>query len=179
MFLAADYSTTYNAGKITQALGTMADSDRLSGMSDALLPGAGHTPGYGINDSGDSHFETTLTESVRTNVSVKGAARSGKENVWVVARCALTACLSSFVCGMMGGFSSPTLLELANNRTESSAQILSSDTLLPYLFGVSMLLEVRTAVVLLKMLFFGSDSNLCPVCYVYVLSADRSLVHNF
>ena len=35
-----------------------------------------------------------------------------KERVWVVAMCALTACLASLGAGMNGGFSSPALVQL-------------------------------------------------------------------
>ena len=113
--------------------------DRDSGTSNALQPGAGHTPGYGINDSTGSYVESTLTESCRTNTSVRLGLKPGKENVRVVARCALIACMASFVSGMTGGFSSPTLLELGNDTiTKYPAQLFSpSDQVLPSVFGVS------------------------------------------
>ncbi len=118
----------------------MADSDRLSGTSDALLPGAGHTPGYGINDFENSNLESTITESGKTitSIGVRRDTMNGKENVWVVARCAITACMASFVCGLTGGFSSPTLLELENKDiTVYSAQLFNPNSSYPNLFGVS------------------------------------------
>jgi len=116
------------------------DGDGLSGTSEALLPGAGRTPGYGIVDysrEDSHHLESTLTQSGKTS-SLRGPAATGKESVWVMARCALTACLASVVCGMTGGFSSPTQLEL--NLTTIPAHRLASESYLPNLFGVSLAL---------------------------------------
>jgi len=118
----------------------MADSDRLSGTSDALLPGVGRTPGYGINDLESSNLESSITESGRTatSIGVRRDTMKGKESVWIVARCAITACMASFVCGLTGGFSSPTLLELENATiTVHPAQLFHSNSSYPNLFGVS------------------------------------------
>lgn len=62
----------------------------------------------------------------------------GKERVWVVARCALIACLASVVVGMNGGFNSPALVELENSNLTTPAQHFNKKSQLPNLFGVSL-----------------------------------------
>lgn len=113
--------------------------DRLSGTSDQLLPGTGYTPSYGTTDSlaGDS---ADMGASVMTAVSSAPSDpgnRNGKERVWVVARCALTACLASFVAGMTGGFSSPALQDLSNPNLTTPAQYFSDSSVLHSIFAVS------------------------------------------
>ena len=61
----------------------------------------------------------------------------GKERVWVVARCALIACLASVVVGMNGGFNSPALVELENENLTTKTQYISKTSGLHSLFGVS------------------------------------------
>ncbi len=100
-----------------------------------------------LSESGNpSNYGTSLRSSsgdtsIRTTVSIVPEIESEsqtKERVWVVAWCALVACLASLVGGMNGAFTSPALLELQNyNRTTSSAQYFdNSSKLLPNLFGV-------------------------------------------
>lgn len=112
------------------------NKDSISCTSDALLPGSGHVPDYGISDSTEDELTRTgVTSSTRTTTSsfLAGNAKDSKEQVWVVARCALVACLSTLIGGMFGGFSSPALPEL---NSTNPIQALDEATVLPSLFGV-------------------------------------------
>ena len=55
------------------------------------------------------------------------AVRIEKERVWPVALCSFIACLSSFICGLMLSFSSPTLTELGE-ETNPNRVILANQT---------------------------------------------------
>lgn len=70
--------------------------------SDALLPGRGHSPGYGINESSDS-YKIQASKTIRFN---------HKDRWHVVAFCALTACVISAVTGISLGYSSIIINEL-------------------------------------------------------------------
>lgn len=112
----------------------------LSASSDQLLPspgGAGHVPNYGMR--GEEMTSSGITSSTRTTVSIlpDTAKENNKERIWVVARCALIACLASLVGGMNAGFSSPTLHELQDPLLTTPAQLFSNTSKLPSLFGVS------------------------------------------
>ena len=98
------------------------------GSSDQLLPGTGYSPSYGTTDSTDEPVSPTPSSSS----SSEGAG--SKERVWVLARCALTACLASFVVGMSGGYNSPALQELGNITIP--VQFISSSSVLHSFFAV-------------------------------------------
>ena len=102
-----------------ETIPAMADDSHYT-SSDALLPGRGYTPDYGINqsitpnDSLEASDEAPHSSAINTDVQ---SARS--ERVWWVAVCSLIACLASLVNGMMLGFSSPALTQLQFNVTET------------------------------------------------------------
>lgn len=103
-------------------------STNTSTASDALLPGKGHTPSYGIGESDDSYrtVNSKLSDSpIRWHV---------------VALCVLTACIASMVAGMSISFSSIIINELSSNSTNSwlqPQQQISSDGTKASLIGVS------------------------------------------
>lgn len=106
-----------------------------SGASDQLLPGAGYVPNYGLGD--EQLASSDITSSTRTAASIVSTQEQDESSVWVVARCALIACLASLVGGMNAGFSSSTLLELQNLDFTTPAQHFGNGSTLPNLFGVS------------------------------------------
>lgn len=77
------------------------------------------------------------SESTPKDLEGRVVGLQGKERVWVVARCALIACLASVVVGMNGGFNSPALVELQNSSLTTPSQHFSNTSKLPSLFGVS------------------------------------------
>lgn len=91
----------------------------LSQDSDALLPGKGHSPSYGINESSDL-TTSSLGSSGKTAPSIiQSIVHPGKgERVWVVAMCSLVACLAAMINGIMIGYSSPTLSILTNKTIQ-------------------------------------------------------------
>ena len=90
----------------------------IRGSTDELCPGKGYTPDYGINQSTEYDDQTGVysksTQSSSGPALAQSSSHSDQKNdkVWVVAMCALIACLASLVIGLMGGFTSPTLDEL-------------------------------------------------------------------
>ena len=109
--------------------------DRNSG--DALLLGKGYTPDYGINDSGDADSLSTSEKSSPPESIVQSIkdASAGKGRIWAVAMCALIACLTSLVNGLMLAFSSPTL-NLLNSTADNAAHVIRSDSPKASLLGV-------------------------------------------
>ena len=83
------------------------DRSRSSNTSAALLPGAGHTPSYGINESNNS---TSLHGSTRSTPS------DSQEHWGVVTYCALTACVISMVTGMSISYSSIIINDLSKTK---------------------------------------------------------------
>ena len=84
--------------------------------SDALLPGKGHSPSYGINDSSDL-TQSDMDSSSRTAPSVIQSIvhpPSG-ERIWAVAMCSLIACIAAMINGIVIGYSSPTISYLSND----------------------------------------------------------------
>ena len=110
-------------------------SDR--GSTDALFPGKGYTPDYGINES-DDHVAaySKSTQSSSSPPLAQSSSYGGHKNdkVWVVAMCALIACLASLVIGLMLGFTSPTLDKL---DSVSGAHNIKSGSSRASLLGVS------------------------------------------
>ena len=108
--------------------------DRNSG--DALLPGTGYSPDYGINDSADGDSITVSGESSSPPAvqSCQGGTKKKRDRIWVVAMCALIACLASLVNGLMLSFSSPTL-DILNSPTNTAHKIANGSTQAS-LFGV-------------------------------------------
>ena len=110
----------------------------LSQDSDALLPGKGHSPSYGINDSADlqgSSIETSGKKAPSVIQAITSPGSSG-ERVWVVAMCSLIACLASLINGMVIGYSSPTLSILTAPSQPPSERFKDGD-IYSSLFGVS------------------------------------------
>ena len=108
--------------------------DRNSG--DALLPGTGYSPDYGINDSIDDDGMTASEKSSSPPVvqSSHGGALKNRDRIWAVALCALIACLASLVNGLMLSFSSPTLDIL--NSPKNTAHKIANGSIKASLFGV-------------------------------------------
>lgn len=106
------------------------------GSTDALFPGKGYTPDYGINESTeyDDHA-ATYSKSIQSSSNPSLPSRGSHKNdkVWVVAMCALIACLASLVIGLMLGFTSPTLDKL---DSESGAHHIKSGSGRASLLGV-------------------------------------------
>ena len=114
----------------------------LSQDSDALLPGKGHSPSYGINDSADlqgSSIETSGRTAPSVIQAITSSGSSG-ERVWVVAMCSLIACLASMINGMVIGYSSPTLSILTSDSQNNWEKFQRGD-IYSSLFGVSILLH--------------------------------------
>ena len=109
----------------------------MSDASDLLLSGEDPVQSYGAKEIQMS--SSGITSSTRTTVSFEPsiAEDQGKERVWVVARCALIACLATLVGGMNGGFNSSTLLQLQNPSLATPAQLFSNTSKLLNVFGVS------------------------------------------
>ena len=100
---------------------------------DALLPGTGYSPDFGINESNDSHDLGSSGSAVPPSVAQSSRSASKKDRVWVVAMCVLIACLASLVNGLMLGFTSPTLDKLSN---VTGAQHITNGSTKASLFGV-------------------------------------------
>ena len=100
--------------------GAMSDQ----GSGDALLPGTGYSPDYGINVSadGDSITSSERSSTPAVTQSTQGVPKK-KTRVWVVAMCALIACLASLVNGLMLSFSSSTLDFLSKQDIHSPGYI--------------------------------------------------------
>ena len=100
------------------------------GNSSSLLPGAGHTPNYGINES-------------TSNGSNHGSSRSAhseiREHWGVVTYCALTACIISMVTGMSLSYSSIIINELNSSDSKFPEWKILSDGKHAVLIGVSVL----------------------------------------
>ena len=114
-------------------------SDRSSG--DALIPGTGYSPDYGINDAvdGDSMTSSEKSSSPPIVQSSQGGTKKKKDRIWAVAMCALIACLASLVNGLMLSFSSPTLDFL--NSTEIPAHVISSGSINASVCGVGLIIQ--------------------------------------
>ena len=90
----------------------------IRGSTDELCPGKGYTPDYGINQSTEYNDQTAAYSKSTQSSAGPALAQSSShgdhknDKVWVVAMCALIACLASLVIGLMLGFTSPTLDEL-------------------------------------------------------------------
>lgn len=119
-------------------IAVMSNRDSRSTERDALLPGTGYSPDFGINESNDSHDFGSSGSAVPPSIVQSSSSRSApkKDRVRVVAMCALIACLASLVNGLMLGFTSPTLDKL-NNVT--GAQHISNGSREASLFGVCFL----------------------------------------
>lgn len=121
--------------------GIMGDwPDPRPSEQDALLPGTGYSPDYGINESNDGDVFGSSSSAVPPSV-VPSSSRTKrkKDRVWVVALFALIACLASLVNGLMLGFSSPTLDKL--NYT-TGAQHISNGSREASLFGVRLCYDI-------------------------------------
>ena len=112
--------------------------------SGALTAGAGSHPSYGIQEDSASMSTSETTQARRPHEDKTTAAASmlrsdsrggGKERVWSVAWCCLTACVVSIVSGMMLGYSSATLVEL--EASTNPAQKVVANSTIGSLFGVS------------------------------------------
>ncbi len=100
---------------------------------EALRPGSGLTPNYGIQDSSES--ATSFVSSEKTERSViQSVVHPPHERIWVVAMCSIIACLAAMVNGMVLGYSSPTISELTNSDNSNQTIASSSHQIL---FGVS------------------------------------------
>jgi hypothetical protein len=106
----------------------------IGGSTDELRPGKGYTPDYGINESTeyDDHIAgyTKSTQSSSTLPLAQSSSHGGNKNdkVWIVAMCALIACLASLVIGLMLGFTSPALDELDSLPQNDVRHIGSGDS---------------------------------------------------
>lgn len=104
------------------------DSNRSTNVSDSLLPGTGHTPTYGLNESTEEYTE-------------------GKSRWFVVAVCALSACIASLVTGMSLSFSSILINELADEDGRAYTddwEIIPDSGRIASLIGVSSLSKMYT-----------------------------------
>ena len=106
--------------------------DRNSG--DALLPGTGYSPDYGINDSVDDDGMTVSEKSSSPPVVQSSQGGTKRDRIWAVAMCALIACLASLVNGLMLSFSSPTLEILSSPKI--TAHKIANGSIQASLFGV-------------------------------------------
>ena len=115
--------------------GAMSDQ----GSGDALLPGTGYSPDYGINDSadGDSMTSSERSSTPAVTQSTQGDPKK-KTRVWVVAMCALIACLASLVNGLMLSFSSPTL-DFLSKQDPNSPHYIKNESVEASLYGVCFL----------------------------------------
>lgn len=114
----------------------MAD-DRNFRASDSLLPGAGYSPDYGINQSISASGSLEASEKMPRPSAIGSAFKSpSSDRVWVVAMCSLIACLASVVNGMMLGFSSPALTQLQFNVSDEYR--INATDIKYSLFGVSL-----------------------------------------
>lgn len=118
----------------------MSNRDSRSTDRDALLPGTGYSPDYGINESNDGDDIDSSGGAVPPSVvqSSRSRTASKKDRVWVVAMCALIACLASLVNGLMLGFTSPTLDKL-NKLQMTDARHITNGSKEASLFGVCFL----------------------------------------
>lgn len=93
-----------------------------------------------------SDFETSNTfhkedndESVPLTDTEALKPTNNKERIWVVARCSFIASLASMLAGMSSAFTSPALMELSNETLIPTSQLLNSSSILPSVFGVSLM----------------------------------------
>ena len=115
------------------------DEDRksCSSESDALLPGTGYAPDYGIDQSLETSGGLEASEKTPCPSVVQSAMESPRnERVWAVVMCSLIACLASLVNGLMLSFSSATLDKL--NSTTDSIHHISNGSKEASLLGVSL-----------------------------------------
>ena len=124
-------STTHFSS--SSLIAVMSNRDSKSTERDALLPGTGYSPDFGINESNDSHDFGSSGSAVPPSVAQSSRSTSKKDRVWVVAMCALIACLASLVNGLMLGFTSPTLDKLSN---VTGVQHITNGSTEASLFGV-------------------------------------------
>jgi len=107
--------------------------------SGALLPGTGHSPSYGINES----VTSSLGDSGRPGSTVQSivSTAAGKERIWTVAKCSLIACIAAMVNGIVIGYSSPALSNLGSKvqKLDNPGQWVDPDpnNAVGNLFGVS------------------------------------------
>lgn len=94
--------------------------------SDSLLPGKGHTPNYGLGDSGEESF---LNTKVRET--------NDPQRWYTVAMCALIACIASIFGGMSLSFSSIMINELNDSTLTPDTLNIPKDSTLASLIGVS------------------------------------------
>ena len=118
---------------IPALIAIMSDRDSRSTDRDALLPGTGYSPDYGINESNDGDDIGSSGSAVPPSVIQSSRTAPKKDRVWVVAMCALIACLASLVNGLMLGFTSPTLDKL---NIVTGAQHITNGSKEASLFGV-------------------------------------------
>ena len=106
----------------------------IQGSTDDLFPGKGYTPDYGINES--TECDVAVSSKSTQSSSLPTLVQSKKtDKVWVVAMCALIACLASLVIGLMLGFSSPTL-DILDSKPNDSVYHIESSSKEASLFGV-------------------------------------------
>ena len=112
------------------------------GSTDELFPGKGYIPDYGINESTeyDDHvaaYSKSTQSSSTVPLAQSSSHASGHKNdkVWVVAMCALIACLASLVIGLMLGFTSPTL-DILDSLPKSDVHHIESGSSKASLLGV-------------------------------------------
>ncbi len=117
------------------------DRDSLfSQGSEALMPGKGHSPSYGINDSSDlSGASIDSSGKTTTSVIQNIVNPSTNERVWMVAMCSLIACIAAMVNGVVIGYSSPTLSYLSSEDVKNKHPLWYIDQSSVYtsLFAVS------------------------------------------
>lgn len=101
------------------------DTNTSGTSTDSLLPGKGHTPNYGLEDSEESH-----------KFSQKVYYTDNPDRWRVVAMCACIACLASMVAGMSLSFSSIVISELSTYPANEAWGI-DKDGLPASLIGVS------------------------------------------
>lgn len=111
----------------------------LSQESDALLPGKGTSPSYGINESSElNNSNVDNSEETAPSVIQSIIRPPSGERIWAVAMCSLIACIAAMINGMVIGYSSPTIASLStdpnfNHRIDSD----NPDDVYASLIGVS------------------------------------------
>ena len=107
-----------------------------SSESDALLPGAGYAPDYGIDQSLETSGSLEASEKTPRPSVIQSVMESPRnERVWTVIMCSLIACLASLVNGLMLSFSSATLDKL-NLMTDSAQSVSYTHLTLPTILRV-------------------------------------------
>ena len=102
------------------------NANSVAQSSDSLLPGRGHTPNYGIGDSGEESF---LNTKVRET--------NDPQRWYMVAMCALIACIASIFGGMSLSFSSILINELTDHGLTNDDLVIDKEGTYSSLIGVS------------------------------------------